>query len=273
MRREWDTSGRAISRRDVAAAAGARRRARTVGSRSGGRARAPRRRRRCRRPLSRGRHRQARRPRRRTPSRTGGGGVARRGGSRRQEPGRAGGVAARHGGACEWSRALERGRARLSTAAGGRATDRGHRHEREDDDDRAARRDPPCRRQAGRGRGERRPGTHRRGRNRGRRLVDRLRALELPARGRPHARLRRRRPPQPRARPPRPARELRRIPRSEAPHLRTSTRESRPAWLRDRRDRVLGRRPASRGAADPRPSQPGKRRRGNRRGPGRRRRR
>ena len=102
-------------------------------------------------------------------------------------------------------------------------------------------------------------------------LVDRLRALELPARGRPHARLRRRRPPQPRARPPRPARQLRRVPRREAPHLRAGAREGRPARLRDRRNRVLRRRPAARRAADPRPPQPGERRRRDRRGPRRRR--
>ena len=79
----------------MAAAAGARRRARAVGPRGGCRARPPRRARRRRRPLCRCRSRQARRPRRRTPTRNGGGGVARRGGSRRQEPGGAGRVAAR----------------------------------------------------------------------------------------------------------------------------------------------------------------------------------
>ena len=62
----------------LAAAPGARRRARAVGSRGGGCARAARRRRRRRRPLARRRSRQARRPRRRTPTRNGGGGVARR---------------------------------------------------------------------------------------------------------------------------------------------------------------------------------------------------
>ncbi len=73
---------------------------------------------------------------------------------------------------------------------------------------------------AGRGRRQRRPRAHRRRRGGRARLVARLRAVELPARGRPHARLRRRRAAQPRARPPRPARHLRRLPRGEAPHLR-----------------------------------------------------
>ena len=127
--------------------------------------------------------------------------------------------------------------------------DRRHRHERQDDDDRAARRDPPRGRPARRGRRQRRPRPHRRRRGCGGRLVDRLRALELPARGRPHARLRRRRPSQPRARPPRPPRHLRGVPRREAPHLRARAREGRAARLRDRRDRVLRRRSAAGGAA------------------------
>ncbi len=73
-------------------------------------------------------------------------------------------------------------------------------------------RDLPRRRAARRGRRQRRPGAqrgcgaHRPGRDR------RLRALELPARGRRHARVRRRRAAEPRAGPPRPARQLRGVP-------------------------------------------------------------
>ena len=122
-------------------------------------------------------------------------------------------VAARRG--CPRARysGLERGRARLPAAARRLAPHRHHGHEREDDDDRAARSDAPRSGSAGRGRGQRRPRPHRRRPDRGRRLVDRLRALELPARGRRLVRLRRRRPSQRRARPPRPARQLRRLPR------------------------------------------------------------
>ena len=101
--------------------------------------------------------------------------------------------------------------------------------------------------------------------------MDRLRALELPARGRPLACVRRRRPPQPRARPPRPARHFRCVPRREAPHLRARARQGRSARLRDRRDRVLRRRPAAGGATDSRAPQPGERRRRDRSGPRRRR--
>ena len=114
---------------------------------------------------------------------------------------------------------LERGRARLP-APREQPADRRHRDERQDDDDRAARRDPPRRRARRRDGGERRPPAHRRRRGDRARHVGRLRAVELPARGRAHVRVRRRRPAQPRAGPPRPPRHLRRVPRREAPHLR-----------------------------------------------------
>ena len=111
---------------------------------------------------------------------------------------------------------LERGRARLRTAA--EPDPRGHRDEREDDDDRVARRDVPRRRRpvavAGNvGRAlERRRGAARR--------LDRLRAVELPARGRARVPAAGRGADQPRAGPPRPARHLRGLPRREAADLR-----------------------------------------------------
>ncbi len=199
--------------------------------------------------------------------RNGGGGVARRDGTRGQEPGRTGRVAARRRRSLAWHPRLERGRARLPPLARRLPPHRRHGHEREDDDHGAARRDPARSRPPGRGRRQCRPRPHRccPGRRGG--LVDRVRALELPARGRPHARLRRRRAPQPRARPSRPARQLRRVPRREAPHLRAGAREGRPARLRDRGNRVLRRRPVARRAADPRPPQPGERSRRDRRSP------
>ena len=52
------------------------------------------------------------------------------------------------------------------------------------------------------------------------RALDRVRALELPARGRPRATPARRCPAQPRAGPPRPPRHVRGLSRREAPHLR-----------------------------------------------------
>ena len=55
----------------------------------------------------------------------------------------------------------------------------------------------------------------------------RLRALELPARGRARARLRGCRAAEPRARPPRPARLVRGLPRREAADLRASARQGR----------------------------------------------
>ena len=203
----------------MAAAPRARRRARPVRPRGGDCASRARRSGRCGGPLSRRRCREARRPRRRTPTRNGGGGVARGSGTGREEPGRAGRVGARRRRALARHPGLERGRARLPAATRRLTPHRCHRHEREDDDDRITRRDPPLRRPDRRGCRQRRPGAHRRRAHRGGGLVDRVRAFELPARGRPHARLRRRRPPQPRARPPRPARQLRRVPRREAPHL------------------------------------------------------
>jgi hypothetical protein len=97
--------------------------------------------------------------------------------------------------------------------------------------------------------------------------MGRLRALELPARGRPDACLRRRRPAQSRARSPRPARRLRRLPRCEAPHLRARPRPGRTPGVRHRRDRVLRRRLTAGRAGDPRAAQPRERRRRDGRGP------
>ena len=106
----------------------------------------------------------------------------------------------------------------------------------------------------GRGRGQRRAGDRRR-RGAARRL-DRLRALELPARGRPRAPPAGRRADQPRARPPRPPRDLRGVPRREAADLREPGR----GGHRGRAARVRG---AGQGrrveftADDPLPAEPG----------------
>ena len=66
----------------------------------------------------------------------------------------------------------------------GQPVDRGHRDEREDDDDGAARRDPARRGPPSRGRRKHRAAAHRGRRGDRARRVGRLRALELPARGR-----------------------------------------------------------------------------------------
>ena len=95
--------------------------------------------------------------------------------------------------------------------------------------------------------------------------LGRLRAVVVPARGRARARVRRRGAAQPRARPPRPARLVRGLPRREAAHLRARAREGRAARARARRDRVLGRRPAAGRAAAPRRAQPRERGRRDRR--------
>ncbi len=144
VRREWDTSRRALCQRGMAAAAG--RSSSGSRDRAGGRAALARR----------GVETSSRPTALQTPmpGRLGDAGVelrlgteeevvARRGGTRRQEPGRTGGVAARRRCTAARHPGLERGRARLPAAARGRAPDRRHRHERQDDDDRAARRDPP----------------------------------------------------------------------------------------------------------------------------------
>ena len=94
---------------------------------------------------------------------------------------------------------------------------RGHGHEREDDDERAARRDP--RRTGGR---QRRPRALRAGRRSGARRLDRRRGLELPARGRAHVQTPGRRAPQPRAGPPRPARLVRRLRGRQAEAVRAA---------------------------------------------------
>ena len=117
---------------------------------------------------------------------------------------------------------------------------RRHRHERQDDDDGAARRDL----RGGRRGRPRSPGTSA---ARSRRSsassepgrVDRLRALVLPARGRRHAAAADRRPAEPRARPPRPARlaSTRTATRSSASsrtRSRTTSRSCRAASARSR---------------------------------------
>ena len=81
---------------------------------------------------------------------------------------------------------------------------------------RAARRDLPGGRPRRRGRGQHRHAAVVRAAG----GLGRLRGLVLPARGRPRARLRRRRAAEPRARPPRPARHLRGLPGREAADLR-----------------------------------------------------
>ena len=97
---------------------------------------------------------------------------------------------------------------------------RGDRHERQDDDRRAARRDAPRGRRAGGGRRQRRHaalvarrlGRARRGRG--------VRGVELPARGHGGVRARVRGAAEPRARPPRPSRHVRGVPRGEAARVR-----------------------------------------------------
>ena len=166
---------------------------------------------------------------------------------------------------------VERGRARSPPRPPARR--RRHRHEREDDDDRARRGDAARRGALGRGRRQRRSAALRAGRGARGGGGGRLRALELPARGRREAALPRRRPAQPHARPPRPARLVRALPRREAPHLREpgrGRRRRRPARIRPgpgRRAprRVLARRPAAGGAAHSRRAQPRERRRRDRR--------
>ena len=134
-----------------------------------------------------------------------------------------------------------RGRVRLPAAPGRHAIRRRHGHEREDDHDRAAGCDLPRRRSQRRRRRERRHAAC----VRARRRLGRLRALVLPARGRRDACLRRRGAAQPRARPSRPSRDARGLPRREAAHLRAREGEGRPAGDGSRRNRVRGRRPAA----------------------------
>ncbi len=114
-------------------------------------------------------------------------------------------VAARAG--CGRAR-VERGGAGVADA---REPDRRHhRHQRQDDDHRAGRRDAARAGTRRRGRRQRRPRADRAARPHRSRRVDRLRALELPARGHRHASTARgRRDPQHHARSPRPARHPR----------------------------------------------------------------
>ena len=186
--------------------------------------------------------------------------AARRRGVGRQVAGRAGRAAARRGGATPRDPGVVGARARLAAARAGREpVRRRHGHERQVDDGRAARRDLPC---GGKGRRRRREHRHaaffdRLGR------MGRLRGVVIPARGRSRARPGRGGAAQPRAGPPRPARELRRVPRREAADLRAGRRRGRARRLGPRGDRVLRRRSSARGAVDPRPAQPRERGRGH----------
>ena len=170
------------------------------------------------------RSRQARRRRRRTPSRIGGGVAAGGGGAASSKsPGVPAesplAAAARARGIPLWSE-VELGYRLLPRQSARRR----HRHERQDDDGRAARRDLTRGRSPGRGRRQRRHARSARSPRPPNRHVGRLRAVELPARGRARARLRRRRPAQRRARPSRPPRHLRGLPRREAADLRACPR-------------------------------------------------
>ena len=124
----------------------------------------------------------------------------------------------RRGRACAGFACVERDRARCEARRS--AGDRRHRHEREDDDDRASRRDVPGRSPVRCGRRQRRPSpvlARRRGRCR---RCGRLRAFELPARGHRDPAAPGGRSAQPDAGPPRPPRQPRRLPRRQAPDLR-----------------------------------------------------
>ena len=87
--------------------------------------------------------------------------------------------------------------------------------------------------------------------------LGRVRAVVLPARGRARARLRRCGPAQPRARPPRPARLVRGLPRREAPHLRARAGKGRAragsgsTGIEFAADDVLPAEPLLRGRAQP----------------------
>ena len=226
--------------RSFAASCGgeARRRPRNgaLGPGGGGAARAERRR---------GRPRRSRPRQRRRPL------AARRRRRARQEPRRAARQPARRRGS---DPDLERGRARLPAAA--EPDPRRHGDERKDDDHGVARCDVPRGRPRRRRRRQRRPCAERGG-GAGR-DVDRLRALELPARGHPRLPSSRRSAGQPRAGSPRPARLVRGLPRREAAHLRE------PAGRETRRcvPRGFGRVPGSAArvefdADDPLPAEPG----------------
>ena len=153
--------------------------------------------------------------------------------------------------------------------------DRGDGHERQDDDGRAARPHPPRGGPArGRGRQRRHAAGLAGGRARARRR-DRLRGVVVPARGHARVRARGRRAAEPRARPPRPPRHARGLPRRQAAGLRAAGQRRRrrraarpghrgpgrlraPRVLRRRRRRragrprraaVVGRRAAARASA------------------------
>ena len=169
-------------------------------------------------------------------------------------------------------------RDRARCAAAPEPDPRRHRHERQDDDDGAPRRDVRRRRDPGRGGREHRPAADEPRRRRRPGRVDRLRALVLPARGRRHAAPADRDAAQPRARPPRPARQLRGVQRRQAAHLREPGRDDiaivprgfGPVPGAARRIEFDGDDAAARRAADPRSPQPRERGRGRRGSPRRR---
>ena len=168
-----------------------------------------------------------------------------------------------------WRSRVERDRARRAPPP--EPDPRRHRDERQDDHDASSSAPSSARPAARRGRRERRPPAHvaRRLGRRGR--VGRLRALVLPARGRrTRCEPRDRRPAEPRARPPRPARHVRGVLGREAPHLRAADARTTPPSCRAasapcpgsaRARRVRRRRHASGRAAHPRAAQPRERRR------------
>ena len=112
-------------------------------------------------------------------------------------------------------------RARARLAAAPERVHRGDRHQRQDDDDRVDRPHPPRGRRAGRGRRQRRHGASSSLVGDARAGCDRrLRGLLVPARGHRSRSRPRSRAAQPRARPPRPPRQLRRLRGGEAADLR-----------------------------------------------------
>ena len=205
----------------------------------------------------------------RNSPRTRGGDAATGDRSRREEPGGPGRDAAGPGRARACRPRLERDRARR--AAPPEPDPRRHGDERQDDDDasfsaRFPGGGPPVEVAGNVGRpltslvGDASAGG-----------LGRVRAVVVPARGRRDAAAARRRPPQPRAGPPRPARHIRRVRRHEAPDLRApggGRHRGRPSGVRlDPRRRTPGRlrgdRRASRRAAHPRAAQPRERRGGD----------
>ena len=212
---------------------------------------------------------EAPRPRCRSPPRKRGGDAATGDRSRRDESGSPGRRPADRGRARPRDSRLERARAGRTLAS--EPADRHHRDERQDDDDGAPRRDVPRRERPGGGRRQHRPRAHVARRVRGRAGVDRLRGRRRAALGRGHVSAPHRRPPQPRAGPPRPLRHVRVVRRHEAADLRAADggrHSGAAAGLRARLrrrtpDRVRCRRPPAGRARDPGSPQPCERRGGD----------